>query len=103
MHLTFEYLFYLGDRLVERIAVDRDIVRMFVPGHCEVMPFIWDLFKVVQGEEDVLCVTEQNAIKPATFEITVKHSPEQEWAIGLTRHDLYDAIAAGERELVYRA
>ena len=100
---TVEYLFYLGDQLVERIILDRDIIKRFVPEHGDVMPFIWDLFKLAQGEEEVLRITEQNAVKPVIFEITVKHSPAEEWAIGLTRNDVYHAVAEGRRELTYHA
>lgn len=100
---TFEFLFYLGNQLVERITLHRDVLRRFVSEHYDTMPFVWDLFKLAQGEEEVLRITEQNAVKPVVFEITVKPSPEHGWAIGLTRGDIYEAIEKGKRELTYRA
>lgn len=96
---TAEYLFYLGDTLVERFTVSQDVLRVFVPEHCEVMPFIWDLFKVAQGEEEVAWVMEQNAVKPAVFEITRKPTAEEERAMGLTYGDVCEAVAKGERVL----
>lgn len=103
MHQTVEYLFYLGDRLVECITFSRCVLEQFIPESCDAMPFIWDLFKLAQGEEEVVRITEQNTIKPVVFEITVKRSPEQEWAVGLMRNGIYQALVDGERELTYRA
>lgn len=100
---TVEYLFYLGDRLVERIVLHRDVLRRFVSEHCDAMPFVWGLFEVAQGEVEVLRVTEQNTVKPKTFEITLKHSPAEEWAIGLTHYDVMAAIAIGKREITCHA
>ena len=53
---TAEYLFYLGDRLVERFTVTREVLRMFVPEACSATGYIWDLFLIAQGEEEVLQV-----------------------------------------------
>lgn len=103
MRQMVEHVFYLGDRLIERIVVDRDVLRRFVPESHDIMPFIWDLFKLAQGEEEVLRITEQNTVKPVVFKITVEPSPGHEWAIGLTRRDVYHAIVAGKRELTYNA
>ena len=78
---TTEYLFYLGDRLVERFTISREVLRMFVPEGQSVMPFIWDLFLVAQGEEEVLRVVEQNTIKPVVFKITRKPSSREKYAL----------------------
>lgn len=94
-HDSAEFLFYLGDRLVERFSLSREVLRMFVPEHCSMMPFIWDVFLVAQGEEEVLRVAEQNTIRPATFEITLKPPAEEEWATGLSYRDVCAAIAIG--------
>ena len=95
-----EYLFYLGDRLVERFTISRDVLRMFVPEYQSSMPFIWDLFLIAQGEEEVLRVVEQNTTKPRTFRITLDPSPEKEYALGLSISVMHEAIAAGQRRLV---
>lgn len=94
---TAEYLFYLGDRLVERFTVSRDVLNMFVPENCTAMPFIWDIFLVAQGEEEVLRVVEQNTIKPATFRITLEPSTEEKWASGLSIQEVRASIATGRR------
>jgi hypothetical protein len=74
-----EYLFYLGDRLVERFTVTREALRTFVPESCDAMPFIWELFLVAQGKkEKIVHVPEQNAIESAVFEITIKRLPKEE-------------------------
>ena len=96
---TAEYLFYLGDRLVERFTVTREFLRAFVPEACSATGFIWDLFLIAQGEEEVLQVVEQNTIKPAVFEITRKPSSEEKYALGLSMQDVHKAIAQGERRL----
>lgn len=96
---TAEYLFYLGDRLVERFTISREVLRMFVPEYESAMPFIWDLFLLAQGEEEVLQVVEQNAVKPATFKMTLMPTPKEEYALGLSYQAVGAAIATGERRL----
>ena len=97
-----EYLFYLGDRLVERFTISREVLNMFVPENCPAMPFIWDIFMVAQSEEEVLRVVEQNTIKPATFEITRKPSVEEEYASELSMQAINEAVIAGRRIFGYR-
>lgn len=96
-HDTAEYLFYLGDTLVERFTVSREVLRAFVPEHCDAMPFIWDLFLLAQGEEEVLRVVEQNTIKPRVFEVTIRQDVKEYETLGLSYSDLCTALRAGER------
>jgi len=78
---TYSYFFYLGARLVETITVDRDVVKKFVPECSSPMQFIFDLFKLAQGEKRVLKIVEANSRKPATFEI---RRVDDEYLEGLT-------------------
>ncbi len=61
--------FYLGERLVEVIKIPRRTLREFVNEGEDYMQFFFELFKVSQGETEVLRVQEMNNIYPATFEI----------------------------------
>ena len=63
------YYFYLGDRLVDVVMVDRDVIKSFVPEAYDPMDFIFSLFELSQGKEEVLRVVEENTMRPATFEI----------------------------------
>lgn len=100
--LTFKvtYLFYLGDRLVENITLSRDILDRFVPKHCDPMSFVWSLFELAQGKEEVLQIVEQNTSRmPAHFEIRYSPSKHEKWIGSLTQRDVEEAIIAGRREL----
>jgi len=90
------FYFYLGDKLVETIVLDRDVMRQFVPEGESVMAFVWDLFRVAVGEEEVLRVQEQNKHRPATFEIRRVPSEREEWLASLTRSDVLTAALTGE-------
>jgi len=91
------WYFYLGDRLIETITLDREIVHKFVPEGQSVMPFVWDLFKVAAGEEEVLRIKEQNTCKPIVFEIRrVPADEREEWVIGLTYADVLIAAREGK-------
>ena len=77
MSHIYEYQFWLGPELVERIEIDREILREFVPEYCDPMPFIWKLFLVAHGEEKVIEWQEKNGSKyPAMFEIRRVENPD---------------------------
>ena len=94
------YHFYLGERLVESITVSRELVTRFVEHGTQAMGFVWDLFKLAQGEKKVLKVQEQNSKKPATFEIHYVTTPDETRRAFLTMRDLEKAIAEGQRKFV---
>ena len=90
------WYFYLGDKLIETITLDREVVFKFVPKGVSVMPFVWDLFKVAAGEKEVLRVQEQNTRRPAVFEIRCVSADErEEWLAGLTYTDVLIAAREG--------
>ena len=65
-----KYYFYLGERLVEVIEVTRGFLYQIEFDECEdIFPFVWELFKIAQGHDEVLKVKEANNISPAIFEI----------------------------------
>lgn len=73
-----EYLFYKGQELIERIIVPTRVIQEFVGPRVSAMPFVWNLFLLAQGDEDMLCLTgrgDENG--PAKFEIR-RAPPEQE-------------------------
>ena len=82
------YYFYLGERLIDVVMVDTDVIRKFVPEYCDFMGFIFDLFKLSQGKEEVIRVVEVNSIKPATFEI---HRLDLSEYAGLSLGQFYEA------------
>lgn len=71
---TLTFVFYLGDKVVERFSIEREVIRKFVPPYVSWMPFIFDLFKLAQGEEEVLRITEQNKMAPAVFDVRLADS-----------------------------
>ncbi len=93
---AIEYHFYLGERLVEIIKVSRDVLKKLVPENTDEMDFIWDLFLIAQGKEEVLRVVEQNTVTPATFEIRRVKSEKEQWLSGLTKQAYLDAYIEGE-------
>lgn len=70
------YYFYLGDTLVDKIQFPRNFIYR-IEGHddfsFDMRRFVWKLFQISQGEEEVLRMEEkvqQNTrVLPATFEI----------------------------------
>lgn len=86
------YSFWLGDRLIETIKVDRHIIREMIPENTDPFNLIWDLFKLTQEPDEVLRIQEQNKPNPATFEI--RHIPNQdtEYLKGLRYSDLLQEL-----------
>lgn len=61
--------FWLGVTLVDTIEYDREVCREFVAENEDPMPFIFKLFEISQGRNEVLRVRERNKEYPAMFEI----------------------------------
>lgn len=78
MNETVEVQFWLGQDLIERIIVSRDVLEHHVSEAQDPMLFFWDLFLVAQGETEVLAIQEKNNILPATFEVRRIENPERE-------------------------
>ena len=94
------YHFYLGERLVESITVGRELVKKFVEHGTQTMGFIWNLFKLAQGEKKVLKVQERNSKEAACFEIRYIPTEKEKWRAGLTIRDLENAVIEGQRKFV---
>lgn len=82
---NLQVYFYLGDRLVEHFDFDMDLVRERLgigensPGF-GINDFIWNLFRLAQGEDEVLRIEEQNKRYPAVFEVRhIPHPEKQRW------------------------
>jgi hypothetical protein len=72
--------FWAGDRLLERISIDRELLHQLVPEGVDPFHIFWELFKVAHGETEVLRLQEQNTRYPATFEVRRIENPQrQEW------------------------
>jgi len=74
--MILRYYFYLGEQLVETIQFPRQFIYR-IEGYdnfnFNIREFVWKLFEIAQGEEEVLRleerVAENRGILPATFEI----------------------------------
>lgn len=66
---TREVQFWLGNQLVERIEFTLEFMKEFIKEWEDAMPFIWELFLLARGEQEVVKYQEMNSIYPATFEI----------------------------------
>lgn len=76
---TLEVQFWLGRELIERISFSRQFLEEFIPSHYEAMPFVWELFLLAKGEQEVVTYQEQNSKYPATFEIRrIENSKKEE-------------------------
>lgn len=87
---TVEVQFWLGHDLIERIMVNRDILKYHVPENFDSMAFFWDLFLLAQGEKEVLEIKEKNSVYPATFEVRRVENPEKERYFGLSLRQLME-------------
>jgi hypothetical protein len=85
---TYEAQFWLGQLLIERIAVSSLVMNEFVREYEDPMSFFWNLFLVAHGEKEVLEWQEKNNKYPATFEIRKIANPELERIRGLSMYDL---------------
>ena len=61
--------FWLGVTLIDTVEYSREILREFVSDGEDMMPFIFKLFELSQGKEEVLKVQERNKEYPAMFEL----------------------------------
>jgi hypothetical protein len=80
--------FLLGDRLVETITISKLTLNQLVGEGQSFLPLFWDLFKVTQGEEEVLRIKELNTRYPAIFEVRRIENPEKQYLASLTYDDL---------------
>lgn len=64
-----EYHFYLGERLIDVVVLEHELIREFVKEGETVMPLVWSVFLLQQGETEVLRVVEQNTLERKQFEI----------------------------------
>jgi len=72
---TREVQFWLGRDLIERIEFTRQFLDEWVPNYCDAMPFVWELFLLARGEQEVVIYQERNNKYPASFEITRIENP----------------------------
>ena len=66
------YNFYLGEQLIETIQFPRQFIHLIEGADdfsFSLREFVWKLFLVAQGEEEVLRVEAKNSVPPAIFEI----------------------------------
>lgn len=82
------FLFFAGDRLVETIVLDLEVLRQFVSEGESYMPFVYHLLELAQGEVEVLRIKEQNVMRPALFEIRYARSAEDEYSNSVNVRDL---------------
>lgn len=82
--------FWLGVTLVDTIEYNREIAREFVAECEDPMPFIFKLFELSQGKEEVIKVQERNKEYPASFEIRrieneelIKHREKIRQSLGI--------------------
>ena len=68
--------FWLGDRLVETIELNMEIIRQFVKEGESCLPLFWDLFCLTQDQEEVMRIRDQNVASPALFEIKAVRPPQ---------------------------
>ena len=87
--------FFLGERLIESITVDREVYRKFVPKNEDGRAFIWELFKVAQGEQEVARVQAMNERKSPLFEIKRVETEREEWLSSLTFEQYIEASRKG--------
>ena len=85
---SIEIQFWLGRELIERIEVDREVVRKRVPNGCSYLPLFWELFLLAHGETDALEWSEKNKKYPARFIVTRKENEELEQQMSLSTDDL---------------
>lgn len=97
------YQFWLGDKIIETIELSREMIKQFVPEHQDSIAFAWELFELTQGEEEVLRIAQQNykGKHPATFDIKYVPTPREEYAEGMSRDRILQAVRAGERVFVF--
>lgn len=85
---TIEVQFWLGRELIQRVCVNRELLRLHVPEFGDSMTFFWDLFLIAQGEKEVLEWVERNKKYPASFKITRSENIEKERWRGLSMYDI---------------
>jgi hypothetical protein len=90
--------FWLGDRLVESISLTRLALQMLVPEGTSDTHIFWELFKVAQGEEEVLRVQELNKRYPATFEIRRVEHPDKEYWSSIDLEQLKEMYRKGKED-----
>lgn len=93
----FSWHFYLGDTLIETITLTRSAYRQFVPEHSDGTEFIWSLFELAQGKEEVLRIQQQNTREPAVFEIRHVKSDEKLALESMALEDVARAAALSMR------
>jgi hypothetical protein len=82
--------FWLGDRLVDTITLSRMALEELVPVGNDPFQLFWELFKVSQGETEVLCIKELNSKYPATFEIRRIENSERKFWSSISREELHE-------------
>jgi len=97
MHDVLKYHFWLGERLVQTIEVNRDVFRQIVPEWEDGTGFLWDLFMLTQNPDQVKIIEEQNKPMPGHFRITYVANEELEYFGSLEYGEALAAISQRSR------
>ena len=93
---NYEFVFYLGTTLIERIVLSEDVIRKFVPLGQTYMPMIWDLFLVTQKKKGNTILSEtygefREDGKLCRFKVELIQTPEDKYWASLNWSDFREA------------
>jgi len=89
---TFEIQFWLGDKLIERIAIPRTLYKARVKDGDDSMSLFWDLFLLSQGHENVIFYEKQNNRECPLFVFITRTDEESKRYQEMSLSELWEEV-----------